>query len=92
MVPDVLESVVGLQDRCDIGLEIGSGNIGGGLGGERRELGSRDGGGRRRPPADPRRRFGGVRVIEDRGQALARAATAAGGDIGVGIGSARGPP
>lgn len=85
MVPYVLEPVIGIGDRREVWLEIGSGNVAGGFGRQRDELGRCDGGGRG-PPADPRGGFGGIGVIKDGGEALA--ATTCGGGIGIRIGSA----
>lgn len=90
VVAYVLEPLVGFGDRGQVGLQVGSGHVAGGLGRQRDELRRCDGGGRR-PPADPRAGIGGIGVVEDGRQALAAATTGGGCGIGVGIGSAWGP-
>jgi len=78
VVADVLEAMVGVGDRSDVVVEVRSGDLGGGLGsGDGREFGRRNGGGGG-PPGAPGGGVGGVRVIENRREAL--------NGIGIGFG------
>lgn len=71
VVPDVREAVEGVGDGGKVGEEVRSGDIGGGLGGgDGGEFRDGDGGGGGGPPAGPGGSVGGVRIVQNRREAL----------------------